>query len=1054
MKLRPGIFIGNGKYKLVARLGEGGQAEVWGAVQIGLGDFSKEVVLKCVHLDEKTGSEQRNMLLHEARLAARLQHPNIVEIYDVGEEQDLVYIAMERIQGYDLEVILNRSLELFQHSIPWKLAVYIVIEVSKGLHYAHSHVGRDGRPLHLVHRDLKPSNILLSRNGFVKVIDFGIAKATNQRSTAQEGQTMNGQIKGTPAYMSPEQIYARPLDARSDLFALGSILYELCCGERPFTGDEVFSIMMAVTQNAPSSLFARVPEIPAQLEDVVFRLLEKEPEKRYQNARDLQRELDMILRERDLYIDQEDLARFYEKAMADYVPSKGKGALVDASQDFKSLAKSVEIEFVGFGEGNDFVLPGFPEASYNPMMNAGASAQREQKEAWDIDVLSETDFDHGDETMAGDETFLEGQLGGDASQRESVEMVSFATEGGGEMAPNTPLPKANRLETRQVPAFVEPKPLNDLIGPPSSEQLPAQKAKGSPSERSLALGKHESDALALLDVYDGKEDALEAVFAPTETFMGLSKDGDQTNLNPLASPHSTETPTKGLPTPSNELLPEFSQERLSPPSSPMPQKDEPPSRDALPRPPFAESRSPSLVEVPKIGSSRPPSLAEVPKLGSSRPPSLSEVPNVGSARPPSFGDVQQLNARPPSLAEVPKIGGSSRPPVSPYESPYLSSSSDAISMQRGDLANEPSQPRLIAPPEVQMTSPERATPPARSSSDKFQPGTVSFSELERNKHKNAPSAGQLESLYQSGARNSQPVPDSLMRSPLKVGTGQIPRIADFSAGAPPPHFVVEPRSAPPIPELEMDAPQRFVPLPPPRPPQAAATPAKKSNKLSAILFSLLALLLLLLGFFAFRWWQEHTLIDGKANVIIESNIPLHVSLLHEDGKVKQYLGLSTDGAFLLKPASYTFGFQNKDHHLTIKDDYHISDRRRTQTITFEFKMSQIILRSPHYPAKIYYPALRKIIGETGKPFRFPRNVAATLELHYLNNPEIRKPYHLDAQSSEEVTLTVLWTREEFEKEKKRIEAKNAKANPPPPREEIQPEPDKKKNKKPKKRKRK
>ncbi|MCB9644094.1 MAG: serine/threonine protein kinase [Myxococcales bacterium] len=326
MELKPGITIGNGKYQLTGRLREGGQAEVWEAHQMGMADFSKDVVLKCVRVEGDNEIDMQQALLREARLAARLQHPNIVEIYDIGEEQDLVYIAMERIQGLDLEMLLQQCQHKGKTAFPWYVAATVMLEVCKGLHYAHSHTDRDGTPLHLVHRDLKPSNILLTSVGYVKVIDFGIAKATNVPSSGDE--TSAGRIKGTPAYMSPEQVLSRPLDARSDLFALGSILYELCCGYRAFDSEDVFSIMMLVSQGQPEPLGRWVPELPPELEELIFRLLAKDPNERLQNAREVQRALDKILRKYDQFVDQEDLAGFYKSATVE--DDDDLGALVES----------------------------------------------------------------------------------------------------------------------------------------------------------------------------------------------------------------------------------------------------------------------------------------------------------------------------------------------------------------------------------------------------------------------------------------------------------------------------------------------------------------------------------------------------------------------------------------------------------------------------------------------------------------------------------------------------------------------------------------------------
>jgi len=307
MALQKDFLIGGGKYKLQHLLKRGGQAEVWVAEQQGIAGFSKEIVLKIVTPDPDLKNQpMQKMLLDEARLAARLHHPNIVEIYDVGIQGDLVYIAMEWIRGHDLEELLEQSLKFDNRPIPWPYACYSIIEACKGLHNAHSSKHQDGTPMHLVHRDLKPSNVLISREGYTKVIDFGIAKVGNI------SKTQTGYIKGTPAYMSPEQIRSEPLDRRTDLFSIGAILYEICSGQIPFQGTDLFSMLYAIASTDPEPFSHRIPGFPKELEDIILKLLSKDREHRFATARDLQRALERLLHKHDQYIDQETLAEFFE----------------------------------------------------------------------------------------------------------------------------------------------------------------------------------------------------------------------------------------------------------------------------------------------------------------------------------------------------------------------------------------------------------------------------------------------------------------------------------------------------------------------------------------------------------------------------------------------------------------------------------------------------------------------------------------------------------------------------------------------------------------------
>lgn len=312
IEIKQGMLLAQGRYELKTCLGKGSQGEVWEARQVGLGGFSKEVVLKLLVTEEQEDlAEQRQMLLNEARLAALIDHPNVVKIYECGEDQDFLYIAMERVQGQDLVQILERCGHL-----PWHLAVFLIGELCLGLHHAHQLRSPDGRPLYLVHRDLKPSNILVDREGYVKLIDFGIAKS--QQNVVK---TQAGVLKGTPAYMSPEQLHGRPVDARADLFSLGVVLFQLCSGSLPFEGENMFTIMASMMTKPARSLREIRPECPVALEFVLRRLLEKDPKDRFQDAKELRQKLDSLLHSSGHYLAASDLADFYADLMRNSAPS-------------------------------------------------------------------------------------------------------------------------------------------------------------------------------------------------------------------------------------------------------------------------------------------------------------------------------------------------------------------------------------------------------------------------------------------------------------------------------------------------------------------------------------------------------------------------------------------------------------------------------------------------------------------------------------------------------------------------------------------------------------
>lgn len=222
------IEVRFGRYQLLHRIAQGGMAEVYLAQQTGPAGFSKRLVIKKIHPHLAHSEEFVGMFLDEARVAAQLNHPNIAQIYELGEDEGQYYIAMEFIDGWNLRQV-NKKLRRTGLRIPPELAARITAEVCAGLDYAHRFKDPSGRNLRIVHRDVSPQNIMISRDGVVKIIDFGIAKASiNQQLT--QGNVLKGKF----SYMSPEQAAGKKLDRRSDIFSLGVVLYEMLMGEKPF----------------------------------------------------------------------------------------------------------------------------------------------------------------------------------------------------------------------------------------------------------------------------------------------------------------------------------------------------------------------------------------------------------------------------------------------------------------------------------------------------------------------------------------------------------------------------------------------------------------------------------------------------------------------------------------------------------------------------------------------------------------------------------------------------------------------------------------------------
>jgi serine/threonine protein kinase len=270
-----------GRYELIKRIAVGGMGVIYLAKSRGAAGFEKTVIIKKIldHLAEE--QEFITKFLDEGRIVVNLTHGNIVPVFDMGEEDGEYFIAMEYLPGRDLRDVLKR-LQKRDEIIPVHLAVHIVTEVCKGLDYAHRRTDDAGNSLDIVHRDVSPSNILISRDGEVKVIDFGIARATSRAA-----KTVSGRIQGKICYMSPEQASGQSVDARSDIFSAGVVLYEMLTGKRPFQGESDLQSLDLVRKcnfQTPSELN---PEIPPELDAIVEKALERDRDERYQSIDEL-----------------------------------------------------------------------------------------------------------------------------------------------------------------------------------------------------------------------------------------------------------------------------------------------------------------------------------------------------------------------------------------------------------------------------------------------------------------------------------------------------------------------------------------------------------------------------------------------------------------------------------------------------------------------------------------------------------------------------------------------------------------------------------------------
>ncbi|MEP7122139.1 MAG: serine/threonine-protein kinase [Byssovorax sp.] len=319
-----------GKYTLLRRLAAGGMAELFLALHRSVAGFEKLIVIKRILPSMNQDQGFIEMLLHEARVAATLSHPNVVQIFDVGQVDGTYYIAMEHIHGEDIQAIVRGMKKMNVAEFPLEHTISILLGTCAGLAYAHDKRDLDGAALGIVHRDISPRNIVVSFTGDVKIVDFGIAKSGTEPG---EGDTPSGQLKGKAPYMSPEQASGQPIDWRSDIFAAGVMLFELTTGRRLFKGASEFETLKMICDKEYPLPSQVKDNYPPELERIVMRALAKRREDRYQSAREMQADLEFFAREERIAVSQVSLTKWMESLFADKLAQQK-----EALQDVKQLA--------------------------------------------------------------------------------------------------------------------------------------------------------------------------------------------------------------------------------------------------------------------------------------------------------------------------------------------------------------------------------------------------------------------------------------------------------------------------------------------------------------------------------------------------------------------------------------------------------------------------------------------------------------------------------------------------------------------------------------------
>jgi serine/threonine-protein kinase len=334
-----------GSYRLLRTLARGGMAEVMLAEERGLEGFRRRVVIKRVLPHLADDPEFVAMFLEEARLAALLTHPGIVHIYEFGSHEGSFFLAMEYVEGASLSQIIRR---LGDRRLPVEHAMKITAGVCEALQYTHALRDELGKPLGLVHRDVSPQNVLLSVHGTVKLADFGIAKATERSSN-----TRSGTIKGKFPYMAPERLMGAATDARSDVFSIGVVLFEMMTGRKLYGGDEPGQIVTRILTEPVPRLSDHVPGCPTELDDILARALAKQPEERTPTAGQLQMELERAMARAGLFSNAPTLAAYLAETG---VVAPNEMRLVDPTPPRQATTSTAPLPGVGALESDEAVV--------------------------------------------------------------------------------------------------------------------------------------------------------------------------------------------------------------------------------------------------------------------------------------------------------------------------------------------------------------------------------------------------------------------------------------------------------------------------------------------------------------------------------------------------------------------------------------------------------------------------------------------------------------------------------------------------------------------------
>ncbi|HEX9103553.1 MAG TPA: serine/threonine-protein kinase [Polyangia bacterium] len=353
----------NQRYKITERIDAGGMAEVYrGIAESAVGGLKKSVAIKRILPNLTKNKKFVSMFLDEARVSMHLQHANVVGVFDIGMADTAYFIVMEYVEGANLKTIIE-SLRRQGHRMSVAHTLYILMEVCKGLQYAHDVTDPEtGRELGIVHRDISPPNILVSKRGEVKLVDFGLAKATSQLESTDPGV-----VKGKFSYLSPEAASGKEVDRRADIFAVGILLYELLTGKRLFYGETDYQTVELVRQAKVPPIAAQNAEVTPELEQVVRKALARDLNQRFQSAGDLQDALAQYLFSQRLKVTSRDIEQLVQGCLREKQRSQPKAQPVGNLID--TLINEEIVKFTSLDDIGEPSIPGQPSPS--PVSSAG-----------------------------------------------------------------------------------------------------------------------------------------------------------------------------------------------------------------------------------------------------------------------------------------------------------------------------------------------------------------------------------------------------------------------------------------------------------------------------------------------------------------------------------------------------------------------------------------------------------------------------------------------------------------------------------------------------------